>query len=105
MKYKQLQRANEELIQAIVFTRQYIGKERMPAVEGWSWYDALKKHAPDELNELLEQDARIERQKMCERDGCNCTMMAEITINDIKRIELESNPPQYQATPNDNETE
>lgn len=32
---------------------------------------------------------------MCERDGCDCTFKIHATISDIKRIEMESNPPQY----------
>ena len=26
--------------QAIHFTREYLGVERLPAIPGWSWYDA-----------------------------------------------------------------
>ena len=38
-----------ELAQAIRLTREYVGEELLPAVEGWSWYDALRRHAPHEL--------------------------------------------------------
>lgn len=29
------------LAQAIRYTRDYVGHEVLPAVEGWSWFDAL----------------------------------------------------------------
>lgn len=38
-----------ELAQALRLTREYVGEELLPAVEGWSWYDALRRHAPHEL--------------------------------------------------------
>ena len=38
-----------ELAQAIRLTREYVGADLLPAVEGWSWYDALRRHAPHEL--------------------------------------------------------
>jgi hypothetical protein len=39
-----------ELAQAIRLTREYVGEELLPPVEGWSWYDALRRHAPHELS-------------------------------------------------------
>ena len=50
MRKKQLKLANKELIRAIRLTQEYI---QLPAVDGWSWYDALKKYAPELLPELL----------------------------------------------------
>lgn len=38
-----------ELAQAIRLTREYVGEELLPPIEGWSWYDALRRHAPHEL--------------------------------------------------------
>lgn len=39
----------EELTEAIRFTVEYIGTEYLPPIEGWSWYEALKKYAPAKL--------------------------------------------------------
>ena len=36
-----------ELAQALVNTVEYVGKDTLPALPGWSWYDALKKVSPD----------------------------------------------------------
>jgi hypothetical protein len=38
-----------ELAQALRLTREYVGEELLPPAEGWSWYDALRRHAPHEL--------------------------------------------------------
>lgn len=45
--YDELLKKNKELkdaifhqIGAMEFTRQYVGKKTLPAIEGWSWYDA-----------------------------------------------------------------
>lgn len=43
--------AIRELAQAIRLTREYVGPEKLPALDGWSWYDALKRHAPEYLAE------------------------------------------------------
>lgn len=32
-----------DLVQAIDYTRQYIGEDALPAVPGWSWFDATEK--------------------------------------------------------------
>lgn len=42
-------RAVAELAEAIRLTREYVGEELLPPVEGWSWYDALLRHAPSQL--------------------------------------------------------
>ena len=36
-----------ELTQAIRYTVEYVGMETLPPVDGWSWYDALKKYDPE----------------------------------------------------------
>ncbi|MFB6934559.1 hypothetical protein [Streptomyces chartreusis] len=46
---RDLSAAVAELAQALRLTREYVGEELLPAVEGWSWYDALRRHAPHEL--------------------------------------------------------
>jgi hypothetical protein len=37
----------EDLTEAIRLTVEYIGNDRLPALEGWSWFDALTKYAPE----------------------------------------------------------
>ena len=32
------------LVTAIDLTRQFVGEDVLPAVEGWSWYDAIQAH-------------------------------------------------------------
>ena len=39
------------LAQALRLTREYVGADLLPAVEGWSWYDALRRWAPHELDD------------------------------------------------------
>jgi hypothetical protein len=38
--------AVEELTEALRLTREYVG-DVLPAIVGWSWYDALVKYAPE----------------------------------------------------------
>jgi hypothetical protein len=49
---KSWQEAVDDLVQALIHTREYVGEERLPAKEGWSWYDAIKKHSPRRLDDL-----------------------------------------------------
>jgi hypothetical protein len=44
-----LREAVAELAQALLDTHERLGKTVMPDREGWAWYDALKKHAPEFL--------------------------------------------------------
>lgn len=39
--------ACRELIEALRLTQEYVGPDTLPPIEGWSWYDALVKYAPD----------------------------------------------------------
>ena len=48
--------AINELAQALKLTQEYVGDDLLPRVLGWSWFDALTKHAP----ELLEQPSPSE---------------------------------------------
>lgn len=32
------------LAEALRLTREYVGADRLPAIEGWSWYDALRRY-------------------------------------------------------------
>lgn len=50
------------LAQAIHFTVEYVGYDLLPAVPGWSWYDALRKYDPDLADRHKEQYERhVER--------------------------------------------
>lgn len=39
----------DELTEAIRFTVEYVGTDLLQAYPGWSWYDALKKYAPEKM--------------------------------------------------------
>lgn len=49
---EQLTQAAQELVDALVWSAEYAG---LPASEGWSWYDALKKHAPAALESFVDR--------------------------------------------------
>lgn len=65
-----------ELAQAMLATRERLGESVMPAKDGWAWYDALKKHAPELLPKgqclaVLRRDRRTafgEVWVRCEKD-------------------------------------
>ena len=38
-----------ELAQALRLTQEYVGDDTLPRIKGWSWFDALTKHAPEML--------------------------------------------------------
>ena len=40
---KQLADALNFAVLAIHLTREYVGEERLPALDGWSWFDATKR--------------------------------------------------------------
>lgn len=44
-----LRKAKRDLVEALRFTREYVGPGWLPPIEGWSWYDALREHAPEVL--------------------------------------------------------
>jgi len=52
------------------FTRQYVGCETLPAIEGWSWYDGdvAAKAAITVIKQALAQPAQQER-NFCPRCG------------------------------------
>ena len=39
--------AVHELCEAIRLTAEYVGPKTLPAIDGWSWFDALVKYAPE----------------------------------------------------------
>lgn len=47
--------AISELCEALRFTVEYVGVCTLPPVPGWSWYNALKKYAPDSLESFEKQ--------------------------------------------------
>lgn len=55
------QAAVRDLAHALRLTREYVGPDVLPALPGWSWYDALGNHAPDVLAAILLDDEMIER--------------------------------------------
>lgn len=62
-------KAVSDLATALVQTRDYVQPMVMlHAAEGWSWYDALKEHAPFILQQALEADARAHARKNAESD-------------------------------------
>ncbi|WP_327592485.1 hypothetical protein [Streptomyces chartreusis] len=58
-----------ELAQALRLTREYVGDELLPAVEGWSWYDALRRHAPHELAGPAAAEATVTVKCACTGTG------------------------------------
>lgn len=47
-------KAIHDLTEAIRFTVEYVGNDTLSVHEGWSWYDALKKYAPDKLQQFID---------------------------------------------------
>jgi hypothetical protein len=52
--------AVRELAEALRLTREYVGEDLLPAVEGWSWYDALRRWAPAYLDDKPADTAAAE---------------------------------------------
>jgi len=44
--------AIRELTEAIRLTVEYVGTGMLPAIPGWSWYDAMVKYAPNDAEVL-----------------------------------------------------
>lgn len=59
--------ANRELTEAIRLTVEYVGNDMLPAIEGWDWYDALVKYAPEVAQAFV--DKPIHFPKSAERDA------------------------------------
>lgn len=51
------------LAQAIVHTVDYVGNDMLPAVEGWSWYDALREFWPEMANRFVTNPVRPKAQQ------------------------------------------
>lgn len=52
-----------DLAMALVKTREYVYPTTLPAREGWDWYDAMKKHAPDILEQVLADEKRAQERR------------------------------------------
>lgn len=53
------QEAISDLVEAIRLTVEYTGTDVLPPLPGWSYYDALKKHAPDIAEYFEKQHQRL----------------------------------------------
>lgn len=98
--------AVEELTEAIRFTAEYLGPDKLPAIEGWSWYDALVKYAPEKAAkfELInpvdkalpfvvmiinEKDRDAERERTRINRGGLADILEDLTdLNDMGRKEF-----------------
>lgn len=60
--------AVRELAQALRLTREFVGEELLPPIDGWSWYDALKRWAPEYLPTAV--DPTSDESRRCPR--CDC---------------------------------
>lgn len=45
----------DEVLQALIHTVEYVGTETLPPIDGWSWFDVLKKYAPQSAAEWEKQ--------------------------------------------------
>jgi len=36
-----------DALRALIFTREYVGDEKLPAIDGWDWYDAARNIADE----------------------------------------------------------
>lgn len=50
--------ATTELVEAIRLTVEYVGLEVLPPIDGWSWFDAMKKYAPDLADHFVAEAAK-----------------------------------------------
>jgi len=72
---KERDEAIHELTEAIRLTVEYMGVEMLPPIEGWSWYAALVKYAPEkakpfkELWEKHVEEQRATQARLKERNG------------------------------------
>jgi hypothetical protein len=51
--------AVRELTEAIRLTVEYAGNDLLPAIPGWSWYDALVKYAPDVAQAFVDKPVHL----------------------------------------------
>jgi len=53
------QNAVTDLIEALRLTVEYVGTTMLPPIEGWSWYDALRKYHPELAQHFVEYHNRV----------------------------------------------
>lgn len=84
--------AIEELTEALRLTAEYAGQELLPAIPGWSWYDALVKYAPEkavafretqityflDTTQLLTEEERKELKEILSHDRSALQASAEV---------------------------
>lgn len=51
--------AIRELTEAIRLTVEYVGNDTLPALEGWSWFDALRKYDPESAQRFADHPLRF----------------------------------------------
>lgn len=54
---EELEAAIDELTEALRLTVEYVGNEVLPAREGWTWFDVLKKYRPAVAEEFIKDPA------------------------------------------------
>lgn len=52
--YEAQEGAVSDLVDAIRLTVEYLGNDTLPAIEGWSWFDALNEYAPDVAQQFVD---------------------------------------------------
>lgn len=52
-----------ELCEAIRLTVEYVGTSMLPPIEGWSWFDALKKYAPEDAEKFKRGYSKVNSEK------------------------------------------
>jgi len=52
---RQRNESESDLLEALIHTVEYVGMETLPPVDGWSWYDALKKYDPEAAHHMRYQ--------------------------------------------------
>ncbi len=55
----ELEKALSKSLEAIIFTREYVGDERLPPISGWSWFDA-----GNMISELIPDDEWVQQFKL-----------------------------------------
>lgn len=75
--------AIEELTEALRFTAEYLGPDILPAIDGWSWYDALVKHAPQKAEKFKTDQTLVDlREKLSRPNEVERVTAIHILIED-----------------------
>ena len=76
--------ARNDLTEALRLTVDYVGLSTLPAIPGWTWFDALTKHAPGIADQFVEQYAREGMQAA--RAGRTDHPLGGIIINTVDQL-------------------